>query len=57
LDVGARLEGLSWRLSDTDHSKYHTSGLAIVDGDKITHKIDVSWDQKWTGTMKFVSTK
>jgi Lipocalin-like domain len=26
------------------------SGTYVVDGDKITHKIDVSWNQKWTGT-------
>jgi hypothetical protein len=26
------------------------SGTYIIDGDKITHRIDVSWNQKWTGT-------
>jgi hypothetical protein len=26
------------------------SGTYVLDGDKITHKIDVSWNQRWTGT-------
>jgi hypothetical protein len=25
------------------------SGTYVVDGDKVTHKIDVSWNQSWTG--------
>jgi Lipocalin-like domain len=25
------------------------SGAYVVEGDKITHKIDVSWNQSWTG--------
>ncbi len=25
------------------------SGTYVLDGDKITHKIDVSWNQSWTG--------
>jgi Lipocalin-like domain len=25
------------------------SGTYLLDGDKITHKIDVSWNQSWTG--------
>jgi hypothetical protein len=26
------------------------SGTYVIEGDKITHQIDVSWNQKWTGT-------
>ena len=26
------------------------SGAYVVEGDKITHKIDVSWNQSWTGS-------
>jgi hypothetical protein len=25
------------------------SGAYVVEGDKVTHKIDVSWNQSWTG--------
>jgi hypothetical protein len=25
------------------------SGTYVLDGDKVTHKIDVSWNQSWTG--------
>jgi Lipocalin-like domain len=25
------------------------SGTYVVEGDKVTHKIDVSWNQSWTG--------
>jgi hypothetical protein len=25
------------------------SGTYVVDGDKVTHRIDVSWNQSWTG--------
>src|SRR5262249_54102467 len=25
------------------------SGTYVVDGDKITHKVDLSWNQSWTG--------
>ena len=25
------------------------SGAYVLDGDKVTHKIDVSWNQSWTG--------
>lgn len=26
------------------------SGTYVLDGDKIAHKIDVSWNQRWIGT-------
>jgi hypothetical protein len=26
------------------------SGTYVLDGDKITHQIDVSWNQRWIGT-------
>jgi len=26
------------------------SGTYVLDGDKVTHKVDVSWNQSWTGT-------
>jgi hypothetical protein len=26
------------------------SGKYVVEGDKVTHKVDVSWNETWTGT-------
>lgn len=26
------------------------SGTYVLDSDKVTHKIDVSWNQSWTGS-------
>jgi hypothetical protein len=35
------------------------SGSYIVEGNKITHKIEISWNQAWTGTsqQRFIELK
>jgi hypothetical protein len=35
------------------------SGAYTIDGNKMTHKIEVSWNQAWTGTnqQRFIEVK
>jgi hypothetical protein len=35
----------TWKLKS-----FVATGKYIVEGDKVTHKIDVSWNEAWTGT-------